>query len=83
MKDTKETPQINIHTYIHADIQNKQESLETLSVNDGWAGLVVLLFADPHLLKCGKRSQNGSTDPYGVFPLRWSNDLDLHRGGCQ
>merc|ERR1740128_385279 len=54
--------------------------LEAFPVDDGWAGLVVLLLADPHLLEGGQGSQDGSTDPYGVFALWGSNDLDLHGG---
>merc|ERR1739848_369915 len=53
-------------------------NLEAFSVDDGWTRLVIFLFGDPHLLECGKGSQDGSTDPDGVFPLWWSDDLDLH-----
>jgi len=49
-------------------------------VDDGWAGLVVLLLGDPHLLEGGEGSKDGSSDPDGVFPLGGSNDLDLHGG---
>ena len=52
-------------------------------MDNGWAGFVVFLFGDPHLLEGGERSQDGATDPYGVFPLWWSNDLDLHGGWGQ
>ena len=52
--------------------------LEALAVDDGWTGLVVLLLADPHLLEGGEGGQDGATDPYGVFPLGRSDDLDLH-----
>jgi len=48
-------------------------------VDNGRAGLIVLLFADPHLLECGQRGKDGSADPDGVLPLRRSDDLDLHR----
>ena len=48
-------------------------------MDNGRAGLVVLLFADPHGLEGGQRGEDGSADPDGVFPLRWSDDLDLHR----
>jgi len=54
-------------------------SLEAFPVDNGRARLVVLLFADPHGLEGGQRGKDGSTDPDGVLPLRWSNDLDLHR----
>merc|ERR1712061_507751 len=57
--------------------------LEALPVDNGWAALVVLLLGDPHLLEGGQRSQDGATDPDGVFPLRRSNDLDLNGGGSQ
>ena len=49
-------------------------------MDDGWAGFIVLLLGDPHLLEGGERGQDGATDPYRVFPLWWSNDLDLHCG---
>ena len=52
-------------------------------MNDAWAGLVVLLFRDPHLLERGQGSQDGSTDPHGVLPLRGSDDLDLDGGRGQ
>lgn len=58
-------------------------TLEALAVDNGWARLIVLLFGDPHLLEGGQGSQDGSTDPYGVFTLGWSNDLDLHCAGGQ
>ena len=58
--------------------------LEAFAVDDGWSRFVVLLFGDPHLLEGGQRSQNGTTDPDGVFALWWGDDLDLHRrrGQC-
>ena len=52
-------------------------------MDNGWARLVVFLFGDPHLLEGGQGGQDGATDPYRVFPLRWSNDLDLHCGRGQ
>jgi len=52
-------------------------SLEAFAVDNGWTGLIVFLFGDPHLLEGGEGSQDGSTDPDGVFTLWWSNDLDL------
>ena len=54
------------------------DSLETLPVDDGWAGLIVLLLGDPHLLEGGKWSKDGASDPDGVLPLWWGNNLDLH-----
>ena len=59
--------------------------LHAFSVNNAGTRLVILLPGDPHLLEGGERSQDGSSDPDGVFPLRRSNDLDLHCGrrkGC-
>ena len=53
-------------------------NLEAFSVDDGWARFVIFLFGDPHLLEGGKRSQDGSSDPDGVFPFWWGDDLDLH-----
>ena len=48
-------------------------------MDDGRAGLVVLLLADPHGLEGGQRGEDGAADPDGVLPLRRSDDLDLHR----
>ena len=53
-------------------------SLEALPVDDGRAGLVVLLLADPHGLEGGQRGEDGAADPDGVLPLRRGDDLDLH-----
>ena len=49
--------------------------LEALPVDNAGARLVVLLLADPHLLEGGERSQDGASNPYRVFPLWRSNDL--------
>merc|ERR1719507_2127345 len=54
--------------------------LEALAVNNGWAALIILLLGDPHLLEGGEGSKDGSSDPDGVLPLWWSNDLDLDGG---
>merc|ERR1712113_503296 len=54
--------------------------LEAFPVDNGWAALIVFLLGDPHLLEGGEGRQDGATDPDGVFPLRWSNDLDLNGG---
>merc|ERR1719220_2222435 len=43
--------------------------LEAFAVDDSGAGLVVLLLGDPHLLEGGEGSQDGASDPDGVFPL--------------
>merc|ERR1712212_634404 len=55
-------------------------NLEALPVDNGWATLVVLLLGDPHLLEGGEGGQDGSSDPDGVLPLWWSNNLDLDGG---
>ena len=49
-------------------------------MDNAGAGLVVFLLGDPHLLEGGQRSQDGATDPDGVFTLRRGNDLDLDGG---
>lgn len=49
-------------------------------MDNRWAGLIILLLGNPHLLEGGKGSQDGASDPYRVLPLWWSNDLDLHGG---
>ena len=58
-------------------------SLEALPVDNGWAALVVLLLGDPHLLEGGEGSQDGSSNPDGVFPFWGSNNLDLDGGRSQ
>jgi len=55
--------------------------LEALPVDDGRAGLVVLLLADPHLLEGGQGGEDGPADPDGVLALGRRDDLDLHRAG--
>ena len=52
-------------------------------MDNAGARLVVLLLGDPHGLEGGQGGQDGTTDPYGVFPLRGSDDLDLDGGGSQ
>merc|ERR1712117_541114 len=64
-------------------IKSERNFLEALPVDNGWAALVVLLLGDPHLLEGGQGRQDGSSDPDGVLPLRWSNDLDLDGGGSK
>jgi hypothetical protein len=59
------------------------ESLETFSVDNGWSRFVILFLGDPHLLEGRERSQDRSSNPYRVFSLRWSNDLDFHGGWSQ
>jgi len=49
-------------------------------VDDGWSCFVVFLLGDPHGLEGGKGSENGTSDPDGVFPLWWGDNLDLHGG---
>ena len=44
-------------------------------LDDGWPGLIVLLFADPHLLEGGQRGQDGATNPDRVFALGRGDDL--------
>ena len=52
--------------------------LEALAVDNGWARLVILLLGDPHLLEGGEGSENGATDPDGVFALWRGDDFNLH-----
>merc|ERR1719266_1550863 len=63
--------------------QLQRLGLEAFPVDNGWAAFVVLLLGDPHLLEGGEGSQDGATDPYGVFPFWGSNDLDLNGGWSQ
>lgn len=50
---------------------------------NGRSRFVVLLLGDPHLLEGGQGGKDGATDPYGVLPLRGSDDLDLDGGGSE
>jgi hypothetical protein len=54
--------------------------LEAFTVDDGGTRLVVLLLADPHLLEGGERSQDGASDPDGVFTLWRGDDLERREG---
>ena len=38
-------------------------NLEAFTMDDSWAGLVIFLFRDPHLLEGGEGSQDGTADP--------------------
>ena len=62
---------------------NHVNRLEALAVDNGGSALIVLLLGDPHLLEGGEGGQDGATDPDGVLPLRWRDDLDLDGGGGQ
>merc|ERR1711953_1245521 len=57
-----------------------KKKLEALPVDDGRAGLVVLLLGNPHLLEGGQGGQDGASDPDRVLSLWWGNCLDLHGG---
>merc|ERR1719354_903418 len=61
----------------------KSSDLEAFPVDNAGARLVVFLLGDPQLLEGGERSQDGSSDPDGVFPLGRSDDLDLHGWGSK
>merc|ERR1719354_385692 len=61
----------------------KSSDLEAFPVDNAGARLVIFLLGDPHLLEGGERSQDGSSDPDGVFPLGRSDDLDLHGWGSK
>lgn len=57
--------------------------LEAFAVDDGWACLIILLLANPHLLEGGQGCQDGAPNPDRVLTLRGSNNLDLHGAGSQ
>ena len=57
--------------------------LEAFAMNNGRTRFIVFFLRNPHLLEGGQRGQDGSSDPYRVFALRRSNDLDLHCGWSQ
>ena len=43
--------------------KREKKHLKAFSVDNGWTGLVVFLFSNPHLLEGGQRGQNRTTDP--------------------
>jgi len=61
----------------------KISKLEAFSVDDGWTCFVVFLFGDPHSLEGREGGQNGTTNPDGVFPFWWGDNLDFHGGWGQ
>jgi len=38
--------------------------LEALPMNNDWAGFLVLLLCDPHLLESGQETENGAANPH-------------------
>ena len=52
-------------------------------MDNGRAGLIVLLLGDPHLLEGGEGGEDGAADPDGILPLRGRDDLNLHGAGGQ
>lgn len=46
-------------------------------MDDGGTRLVVLLFADAHLLEGGDGGQDGASEPDGVLPVRGGDDLEV------
>lgn len=52
-------------------------------MDDSRTRLVVLLLGTPEVLESAERSQDGTTNPDRVFPLRRSDNLDLHTGWRQ
>lgn len=66
--------------YVEGMITRHNKDRRT-AMNDSGTRLVVLLLGAPEVLEGAEGSENGSTDPDGVLPLRRSNDLDLHARG--
>ena len=52
-------------------------------MNDRGARFIVLLLGDPEILEGTQGSQDGTSNPYGIFALWWCNDLDLYARGRQ
>ncbi|KAK0090708.1 hypothetical protein PV326_004057, partial [Microctonus aethiopoides] len=52
-----------------SEVELKVGNLEAFAVNNSWARFIILLLGDPHLLEGGQGSEDGTTDPYGVFPF--------------
>merc|ERR1739847_114639 len=64
-------------------VEESTDDLEAFAVDNAGASLIKLLLGDPHFLEGGEGSQDGATDPDGVFSLGRSDDLDLHGGRSQ
>ena len=64
-------------------VKRHSRTLEALAVHNRRTALVILLLGDPHLLESGERSQDGATNPDGVFALGGSDDLDFHGRGSE
>merc|ERR1719376_1234374 len=64
-------------------VEESTNDLEAFAVDNAGTSLVELLLGDPHFLEGGEGSQDGATDPDGVFPLGRSDagDLLLHTIG--
>merc|ERR1712142_263818 len=60
-------------------VEESTNDLEAFAVDNAGTSLVELLLGDPHFLEGGEGSQDGATDPDGVFPLGRSDDLDVGR----
>merc|ERR1719341_1910376 len=59
------------------------KNLETFAVDNSGARFVIFFLGDPHSLESREGSKDGATNPYGVFSLRRSNDLNLDSRGSQ
>ena len=49
------------------------------AMNDPRATLVILFFRAPRILEGTERSQNGATNPDGIFAFRRGNNLNLSK----
>ena len=62
----------------HQDEKNAADNLEIrTAVHNPRARLVILLLGDPQVLESGQRSEDGTTDPDGVFSLGRGHNFDL------
>merc|ERR1712167_566339 len=68
----------HIHTTHELSVKIYNDDSEALAVDDCGARLVVLTLGDPHLLEGAQRGKDRATNPDGILPLRWRDDLNLH-----
>jgi len=68
---------------IQPNRRRNNECLEAFAVNNGRARFIIFLFGDPHGLESRERSQDGTTNPDGIFTFRRGDDLDFHGGRGQ
>lgn len=69
-----------IRIFLVRQYQNK--ILKTFFVDNGWTIFAVLFLLIHLCWKMDGEKKDRTTDPGGVFPIWWGNDLSRHCLGC-